>query len=168
MQSDLRTLATLWDLGTFGFSAHLGILGHARATLSWAPFWGSFVVEFLAFSFADVSGFFALELDFLEAAFFEGRPMRNHSFCGARDPEKRCERECRRESENRPRTRHEKVTFWGSFLEPLLAPRAPLGPILEHFVAILSPLGPRGPQREAQGRPREAQEAPKGGQEVPQ
>ena len=46
-------------------------------------------------------------------------------------------------------------------MEAFLVSWTPLGPILGHFVAILSPLGPRGPQREAQGRSREAQEAPK-------
>ncbi len=50
-------------------------------------------------------------------------------------------------------------------MEAFLVSWTPLGPILGHFVAILWPLGPRGPQREAQGRPREAQEAPKGVQE---
>ncbi len=86
---------------------------------------------------------------------FEGPPMRNASFLGARRPRNH-QKGCPEGGfKNGPQKRHEQSLFGGRFLHLFWS----LGPPLGHFVAILLPLGSRGPKREAQ-------EQPKGGQEL--
>ena len=90
LQSDLCALVTLWDFGTMGlgsFRAHLGFFGHAGATfffripclasVFFAIFDTILVVVLAAFSI-----FFALELDFLEAAFLKDSPCEIAVFVG--------------------------------------------------------------------------------------
>ena len=83
--------------------------------------------------------------------------MQNAIFGGGEVSKKAFKKVSRRVSKNRLPKIHEQVTFWGSVLAPFLA----LGPPLGHFVALLWPLGPRGPKREAQEQPKGGQERPK-------
>ena len=82
--------------------------------------------------------------------------MQNASFLGARRPRNH-QKGC---PEGGPKIDPQKYTnkllFGGRFWHLFWS----LGPPLGHFVALLLPLGPRGPKREAQ-------EQPKGGQELP-
>ena len=111
--------------------------------------------------------FFALERDFLEAAFLKEVPCEIAVFVG-RGVQETLRKGVPRGSKNGPRTRHEKVAFWGSVLEHFWAPWAPLGPILEHLSCRL--LAPEAHKGRTKGGPREAKRGPrepKGAQERP-
>ena len=110
-------------------------------------FWGHFRYLF---------SFFRSWASLGRSSVFEGPPMQNASFLGARRPRKHKKRCPEGGPKMDLKTDTKKSLFGGRFWHLFWS----LGPPLGHFVALLWPLGPRGPRREAQ-------EQPKGGQELP-
>ena len=92
---------------------------------------------------------------------FDRLPKRIPCLFGGEASKKPSERESQRD----PKTDPEKDTVLGSGLDPFFASCSTLGAVLGHFVAVLPPLGPRGPNEggptETKSRPRAAQVSPR-------
>ena len=103
------------------------------------------------------SGFFRYCGRLGGSSVFEGPPKRNASFLGARRPRKPPKGSPKGGPKTDPEKYTNKSVLGGRFWHQVWKSRA----LFTHLVTILSPLGPRGPKREAQDQPKSAQETPK-------
>ena len=123
----------------------------------WNPFF-TVLGPILGVIFVTFLSFFRSWAPLGRSSVFEGPPMQNASFLGARRPRNHQKGWPEGGPKMDPKKDTNKTLFGGRFLHLFWS----LGPPLGHFVALLWPLGPRGPKREVQERPRAAHELPKG------